>query len=208
MNITKSIDVYLSDGCGRCSKGGTPDCNIHTWIELVESLREILLETGLEETMKWGSPVYTEKGKNIALISVLNEYACLSFFKGVLLEDKENYLITLSENSNSYKLFKFTSVKQILELRQTIQAYIFEAIEIENSGIKLPKHQITEDQFPDELMLKFNEIPELKTAFEGLTPGRQRAYLLYFNGAKQSKTRTARIERYLPKIMDNKGFHD
>jgi uncharacterized protein YdeI (YjbR/CyaY-like superfamily) len=204
--MTKDVEVYFAEGCGRCSLGGTPQCKVHLWTAHLQELRRIVLECGLVEECKWGMPVYTYQGHNIIMVSAFKENASLSFFKGALLMDAEGLLQMPGENSQYGRLFKFTDVKEILRLEQTLKAYIFEAIEVEKAGLKIVSKPVSEMAFPEELHQQFAQLPALKTAFEALTPGRQRGYLLHFAGAKQSETRTARIEKCIPMILAGKGL--
>ncbi len=205
--MTKSVEVYLKEGCGRCSLGGTPDCKVHTWIDILKRLRQIMLDCGLNEESKWGVPVYTLNGNNVLNVSALKEYAAIGFFKGSLLQDEKSTLEKPGPNSQAVRLFKFTSIDQIIEMEETIKAYVFEAIEVEKLGLEV-QFKKEPEPIPEELEAKFEDDPTLKTAFEALTPGRQRGYILHFLQPKQSKTRASRIEKCIPKIMEGKGFHD
>lgn len=206
--MNSGVDIYLSEGCGRCSLGGTPDCKVHSWQEELKLLRIIMLESGLTEEVKWSVPCYTFQDRNILIVSAFKDYCSVSFFKGTLLQDEKGLLEKPGENSQAARLFKFTSVRQIIESEPYIKAYIHEAIEIEKSGQKVDFRQKDELDLPEELQYRMEEDPELKEAFEALTPGRQRGYVLYFSAPKQSKTRESRIEKYIPKILEGKGFHD
>jgi uncharacterized protein YdeI (YjbR/CyaY-like superfamily) len=205
--MNPKIDNYLADGCGRCPLGGTNECKVHQWTEELKKLRTILLDCGLTEELKWGVPCYTYQNKNIVLISALRGYCAFSFFKGVLLKDPHNILEKPGENSQSDRVIKFTSVQQILESEEILKSYVSEAIEVEKSGLKVVFKKNPEP-IPEELQQKFDEDPFFKTAFEELTPGRQRGYILYFSQAKQAKTRVTRIEKCTPKILNGEGLHD
>lgn len=176
--------------------------------EEVILLREILLTCNLTEDFKWRNPCYTNKGKNIALIGVFKNYCALSFFKGILLKDTEGLLHSPGENSQSVKLFKFKNVKEISNLVPTVKAYVFEAMEVENAGLKVDLNKGEALDFPDELHQLFKQDHNFKNAFETLTLGRQRGYNLFFTGAKQSATRTTRIEKFKPRILDGFGIND
>lgn len=178
------------------------------WKEEMKLLRKICLDCGLTEDFKWMHPCYTLKGKNVVLIHEFKEYCAILFHKGTLLKDSEKILIQQTENVQAARQIRFTNIEDIVALESTIKAYIFEAIEVEKAGLKIEMKKVSEFNMPEELLLKFKEDPSLKTAFEALTPGRQRGYLLYFSQAKQSKTREARIEKYIPKIFDGKGIND
>jgi uncharacterized protein YdeI (YjbR/CyaY-like superfamily) len=205
--MNPKIDNYLTDGCGRCPLGGTPGCKVHSWTEELKKLRKIVLDCGLTEEIKWGVPCYTFQQKNILLVSAFKEYCALSFFKGSLLSDKNNILQKPGENSQAARLFKFTSVQEILEMEAILEAYIFEAIEVEKAGLRVVFKKNPEP-IPDELQQKLDEDLFLRTAFEELTPGRQRGYILYFSQPKQSRTRVARIEKCIPKILNGEGLND
>nr|WP_318540396.1 YdeI family protein [Terribacillus saccharophilus] len=178
------------------------------WKDEFISLRDIILECELIEDFKWKHPCYTLQGKNIVLIHGFKDYCALLFHKGALLKDAKGILIQQTENVQAARQLRFKSVKEIAEMKTTIKAYIQEAIEIEKAGLKVDLKEHTEYIIPEELHNKFEEIPALKTAFEALTPGRQRAYIFYFSQAKQSKTREARIEKYMQQILDGKGLND
>ncbi|MCT2409590.1 YdeI family protein [Chryseobacterium antibioticum] len=182
--------------------------NANQWQKEFEKLRTIILGTGLEEELKWGCPCYTHHSRNIVLIHGFKEYCALLFFKGALLNDTENILIQQSENVQAARQIRFTGLKEITDLQKVIPTYVYEAIEVEKSGIKVPMKKTKEFDMPEEFQNKLDENPELKEAFEALTPGRQRAYLLHFSSAKQSKTREARIEKYIPQILTGKGLND
>lgn len=178
------------------------------WKEEFGKLREIVLDCELTEDFKWMHPCYTHDGKNIVLIHGFKEYCALLFHKGALLKDPHGVLIQQTENVQSARQIRFSSARQIEEMQLIIQSYIDEAIEVEKAGLQVEYKQTRDYEVPEELLNKFAEIPELKTAFEALTPGRQRGYLYYFAGAKQSKTRESRIEKYLPHILEGKGMDD
>ena len=184
------------------------------WLEELEQLRVIVLDCGLSEELKWGCPCYTfpvpaskQKG-NIVLIHVFKEYCALLFFKGALLNDANGILIQQTENVQAARQIRFTSVQEIVELEPILKTYIYEAIELEKAGLKVPLKKTAEFTMPDEFQQKLDEVPVLQTAFFQLTPGRQRAYLLHFSAPKQSKTREARIEKCMPQILDGKGLND
>lgn len=182
--------------------------NAKQWQKEFEKLRTIALDTELEEDLKWGCPCYTYQGKNIFLIHGFKEYCALLFFKGALMKDPENILIQQTENVQAARQIRFTNVKQIIDLEKVLKTYMFEAAEIEESGAKVEMKKTREFEMPDEFQKKLDENHELKEAFEALTPGRQRAYLLHFSSAKQSKTRESRIEKYIPEILNGKGLND
>lgn len=178
------------------------------WREEYEQLRRIILDCGLTEELKWGKPCYTFQKSNIVLIHGFKEYCALLFHKGALLNDAEGILIQQTENVQAARQIRFTNVQEIVEMKPTLKAYIFEAIEVEKAGLEVPMKKTKEFSIPEEFQQKLEEIPALKTAFDALTPGRQRGYILYFSGAKQSKTRESRVEKCMPKILDGKGLND
>lgn len=178
------------------------------WKEEFELLRNIVLECGLAEDFKWMHPCYTLDNKNIVLIHGFKDYCALLFHKGALLKDPHGILIQQTENVQSARQIRFTSAQEIEEMQLILKTYIDEAIEIEKAGLKVNFKKNTEYDIPEELQNKFAEIPELKTAFDALTPGRQRAYILHFASAKQSKTRESRVEKYIPHILNGKGIDD
>lgn len=179
-----------------------------TWQEEFEQLRMILLDCNLTEEFKWGKPCYTFEGSNVVLMHGFKNYCALLFHKGVLLSDKANILIQQTKNTQSARQIRFTNADEIVEMEHIIKAYINEAIEVEKAGLEVDFKDTSEFEFPEEFQNKLDDNPELEKAFEALTPGRQRGYLLYFSGAKQSKTREARVEKSIPQILDGKGLDD
>jgi uncharacterized protein YdeI (YjbR/CyaY-like superfamily) len=178
------------------------------WQEEFEKLRMIILGCGLTEELKWGKPCYTFENSNIAIIQAFNKYFALGFFKGFLLNDSHKILISPGENSQTMRQIRFTNVQKIIEMELVLKAYIYEAIEVEKAGLKVETKKTSELIIPEEFQNKFDEIPALKTAFAALTPGRQRAYNLYFSAPKQSQTRKSRIEKWLQQILNGKGLND
>ncbi|AIQ12804.1 YdeI/OmpD-associated family protein [Paenibacillus durus] len=178
------------------------------WQEEFEKLRTIVLDCQLTEELKWGVPCYTFQKKNIVLIHGFKEYCALLFMKGALLQDVHGILIQQTENVQAARQIRFTNVQEIVAMKSILKAYIDEAIEVEKAGLEVNFKKNTEFNIPEELQNKFDEIPALKTAFDALTPGRQRAYLLYFSEPKQSKTRVSRVEKCMQKILDGKGLND
>lgn len=206
--MNPKVDNYFALGCGRCPLGGTPECKVHNWTDPMTELRRILLDTELNEEVKWSVPTYTYDGKNILILSAFNDYASVSFFKGALLKDPHNVLIQPTKNTQASRVLRFTDVQTVRDMEIAINDLIQSAIEVEKAGLDLPRKETSDFDFPDELISKFEDDPAFEAAFEQLTPGRQRGYLLHFSGAKQSKTRISRIEKSLPKIFEGKGFHD
>jgi uncharacterized protein YdeI (YjbR/CyaY-like superfamily) len=178
------------------------------WQEEFEKLRMIILDCQLTEELKWGVPCYTFEKRNIVLIHGFKEYCALLFVKGALLNDAKGILITQTENTQAARQIRFTNVREIVEMEPILKAYIYEAIEVEKAGLKVNFKETAEFIIAEEFQHKLDEIPALKTAFDALTPGRQRAYILYFSAAKQSKTRESRVEKYMQKILDGKGLND
>lgn len=178
------------------------------WKSELERLRAIALECGLTEELKWRQPCYTYQGSNVVILGGFKEYCSLMFFKGALLKDPEGILIQQTENVQAGRQLRFTNVKEIEDQKATIKAYIFEAIEVEKAGLKVPMKKTSAYKMPDELKNRLEADPELKEAFESLTPGRQRGYILFFSSAKQAKTRESRIDKYIPRIMEGKGYQD
>ncbi len=178
------------------------------WQEGIIQLRKLLLSCGLTEELKWGCPCYTLQGKNIVLIHTFKAYGALLFFKGALLQDRDGILIQQTEQVQAARQFRFTNIDEINEWKSVLKAYVYEAIEVEKSGLKVDLKKTSAYPVPEEFEQKLTEIPDLKAAFETLTPGRQRAYLLYFAAPKQSKTRSSRIEKYIPIILSGKGLND
>lgn len=178
------------------------------WQEELEQLREIVLGCDLTEEVKWGVPCYSYQGNNIVLIHAFKDYCALLFFKGALLNDANGILVQQTENVQAARQIRFSSLKDVTKMKRIVKAYIYEAIEVEKAGLKVPLKKTVEYTVPEEFQKKLDENPALKEAFEGLTPGRQRGYYLYFSAAKLPKTRESRVEKYIPKILDGKGVDD
>jgi uncharacterized protein YdeI (YjbR/CyaY-like superfamily) len=178
------------------------------WQEEIEKLRTIILDCQLTEELKWGVPCYSFQKSNVVLIHVFKEYCAILFVKGALLKDANGILITQTENVQAARQVRFTNVQEIVEMEAILKAYIGEAIEVEKAGLKVNYKKATEFSIPDEFQNKLDEFPALETAFYALTPGRQRAYLLYFSAPKQSKTRESRVEKCMKQILNGKGLND
>ena len=184
------------------------------WQKEIELLRKIVLDCGLMEELKWGSPCYTypsaSSGKkiNIVLIHVFKEYCALLFFKGALLNDPHGIMVQQTKNVQATRQIRFTNIREIVKMEKILKSYIYEAIEVEKAGLKVKLKETKEYTIPEEFQNKLDQIPDLKKAFKALTPGRQRAYLLYFSAPKQSKTRETRIEKYKKHILSGKGLND
>ena len=178
------------------------------WQEELEKLRTIILDCQLTEELKWGVPCYTFQKSNIVLIHEFKEYCAILFVKGVLLKDARGILIQQTENVQAARQIRFTNVREIVEIEPILKAYIYEAIAVEKAGLKVNYKKATEFIIPEEFQYKLDEIPALKTAFGALTPGRQRAYILYFSAPKQSKTRESKVEKSMQQILNGKGLND
>jgi len=179
-----------------------------SWREEFEALREIVLDCGLDEDLKWGQPCYSLERGNVVLIHGFKEYCALLFFKGALLKDPDGILIRQTENVQSARQIRFTGVPEIARMQNVLKDYIHQAIEVEKAGLKAEFKKTAEFDMPEEFKAKLDNMPDLKAAFVALTQGRQRAYLLHFSSAKQSKTREARIEKNMPRILEGKGLDD
>jgi uncharacterized protein YdeI (YjbR/CyaY-like superfamily) len=192
--MNPEVDVYFSKA--------------KKWQKELEKLRTIILDCELTEESKWGKPCYTFQKSNVVVLLPLKEHCALLFCKGALLNDPNGILIRPTENTQAARQIRLTNVREIVELETILKAYISQAIEVEKAGLKVNFKKITEFIIPEELQNKLDEIPALKTAFHALTPGRQRAYILYFSAAKQSKTRESRVEKCMPQILKGKGLDD
>jgi uncharacterized protein YdeI (YjbR/CyaY-like superfamily) len=192
--MNSNVDFYFS--------------NAKTWKEELKQLRTIVLDCDLTEELKWGVPCYSFEKSNIVLIHVFKEYCALLFFKGALLKDPKRILVQQTENVQAARQIRFTNVREIVKMKPILKAYIYEAIEVEEAGLKVPLKKTSEFPMPEELQNKLNKTPALKTAFNALTPGRQRGYLLYFSAPKQSKTREARVEKCVKEILKGRGLND
>ncbi len=178
------------------------------WQEEMEKLRAIILDCGLSEEIKWRLPCYTFQKANVVIIQGFKEYCALMFFKGALLRDVNSILIKPGKNTQAGRQIRFTNVSEIIEMESILKAYVKEAIQVEKAGLKVKLKKTADYSIPEEFQNKLDENPSLKTAFDALTPGRQRAYIYYFSSAKQSKTRESRVEKYIPEILMGKGLND
>ena len=199
-SMNPKVDVFLSKA--------------KKWQKELEKLRMIILDCGLTEELKWGQPCYTfpatagRQKSNVVIIGGFKEYCALMFFKGALLKDANGILIQQTENVQAARQIRFTNVREIIKMKPILKAYIYEAIKVEKAGLKVNFKKTTEFKIPEELKNKLDEIPALKTAFDELTAGRQRAYILYFSAPKQSKTRESRVEKCMQQILNGKGLND
>ena len=178
------------------------------WQNELVKLREILLDSELTEEFKWSQPCYTLEGKNVSVISGMKESCAFAFFKGALMKDAHGVLTAPGKHSQSTRWIKFTSVREIAEMKGVLKAYIREAIEVEKAGVKVKLRKTSDLQFPEELVVMLDEFPAFREAFEGLTPGRQRGYIYHFSAPKQAKTREARVRKLMPHILEGKGLLD
>ena len=192
--MNPKVDGYLS--------------KVKKWQEEMEKLRMIILDCQLTEELKWGKPCYMFQKTNIVIILPLKEYCALLFCKGALLNDANGILIKPGENTQAARQIRFTNVREIVEMETILKAYIHRAIELEKAGLQVNYKKTTEFVIPEEFQNQLDKIPALKTAFDGLTPGRQRGYILYFSQPKQSKTRESRVEKCMQQILNGKGLHD
>ncbi|SDK98337.1 Uncharacterized conserved protein YdeI, YjbR/CyaY-like superfamily, DUF1801 family [Catalinimonas alkaloidigena] len=206
--MNPKVDHYLAEGCGRCPLGGTPDCKIHAWSAALAQLRALLLDCGLTETLKWGVPCYTFQSRNLVMIHAFKDYFALNFFQGALLHDPEGLLVQQTENVQAGRQIRFTHAREVTAREATLRAYVYEAIEVERAGLKVVMKKTSEFAVPAEFQQQLDQDPALQAAFERLTPGRQRGYLLHFAQPKQAKTRAARVEKYRSHILRGKGLHD
>ncbi len=192
--MNKEVDKFLN--------------NLEKWQDELIRLRELILDCGLTEDFKWMHPCYTVKGKNIVLIHGFKEYCAILFYKGALLKDPKKVLIRQTENTQSARQIRFTSISEIENLESTIRKYVLEAVEIEKAGLKVKMKKTSDFEFPQELEQKLEENPKLEKAFNDLTPGRQKGYLLHFYKPKQAKIRISRIEKNTGRILNGKGLND
>lgn len=206
--MTKDPDEFFLIGCGRCDLGGTPDCKVHLWSKELALLRQLILDTGLTENAKWGVPCYTLDGKNVIILAAYKDSCVLSFFKGCLIMDQQNLLEKIGENAQHGRIIRFTNTEKIVRHKDIITQMIFEAIEIEKSGVKLPSINAADLDLPSELKDALDNDVALNEAWYKLTSGRKKGYIFYFSAAKQSTTRVRRIEKYIPLILEGKGIHD
>ena len=193
-NLNPKVDAFLS----RSNK----------WQEEFRKLRAIILDCALTEELKWGVPCYTFQKENIVLIHGFKDYCAILFIKGSLLQDPHSILIQQTPNVQAGRQIRFTNITEIVAMESILKEYILEAIEVEKAGLEVPFKKPAEFEIPEELRMRYDANPNLKSAFDALTPGRQRSYMLYFSAPKQSKTREARVEKYIPKILDGMGLDD
>lgn len=206
--MNPQIDAYLADGCGRCKLYATPDCKVHKWPNELRLLRSMVLGCGLVEELKWSMPCYTLRGKNVLMLFAFKDCCAISFFKGSLLTDPWGMLQLPGENSHEGRLVRFASVKQILAQEAELRTLIYEAIAVEEAGLKVPRRAATALILPTELDTLLNSDPALREAWTALTPGRQRSHVLHISGAKQAVTRENRAAKCIPAIMSGRGWNE
>lgn len=206
--MNPEVDEYIKSGCGRCKLVGTPLCKVNPWRHIIIELRSLLLETDLTEEVKWSIPCYTFNGGNVVLLTAFKEYCALSFFKGSLMRDEGKLLIRQTKNVQGTRQLRFTTIDEVINNTALIRSYINEAIELEKSGMRIETKKVSDYDVPQELQEKLETSPRFKEAWDALTPGRKKGYILYFSGAKQAKTRAARIARHEQNIFAGKGLHD
>lgn len=201
---TESADAFLRDGCGRCARYRTPSCKVHAWTAPLMQLRERVQATGLVETMKWGSPCYTEGGKNVVMLAVFNDRCALSFFKGAALRDPDALLESPGANSRFVRFLSFRSAADVEARKAAIDGFLEQAIALERAGGRVDVAPAAEP-VPMELQQLLDGEPAVRAAFDALTPGRRRSHILHVSGAKQSATRARRAAACLPAILAGRG---
>lgn len=206
--LNPAVNPYFDIGCGRCALVATPACKVKRFPEELQELRQILLESGMKEELKWSMPCYTVNGKNVLILGAFKDYCSLNFFNGHLLNDPKNLLVKAGENSQAGRQLRFRNLQDLELLRADALEFVRQAMEIELSGKPVPKIQAPSIPWPEELADALANNPTLDSAFRALTPGRQRSYLLHLSSAKQASTRKARMERCIPGIMAGKGFNE
>ena len=206
--MTRSIEVYLEEGCGRCKLAATPACKVVKWQSELKALRQLLLNTDLQETVKWGVPCYVLNGKNVVLIHAFKDYCALLFIKGSLMRNDHGLMIQQTEQVQAGRQMRFTDLQQIQDHESDIIQSLYEAIDLEKSGKKIVFKPVEAYTVPHEFTEYCAQDAVFAKAFKALTPGRQKGYLLYFAGAKQSKTRLDRIQKYHQAILSGKGLND
>ncbi len=204
--MTKDVAEYFSEGCGRCALGGTPQCKVHQWQQLLQHVRVLLLESGLTETCKWGIPCYTFNEKNVCTLAAFKAHGAINFFKGALLDDPQQILEKAGPNAAAGRIFKFDNPEKLKAHEADVRALIQSAIVVEQEGRRIKPSP--PPVAPHVLQVIFKADPALKMAFEKLTPGRQKAYIFYFSEPKKEATRLARIEKYKTQILNGVGLHD
>lgn len=204
----ETVDEFIATGCGRCDKAGTPECKVHSWIEIVQKLRQLLQSCELEEAAKWGAPCYSFNHKNLIMIAVFNDYCAISFFQGSLLNDPGGWLEKQGENVRHGRIVRFRTLADFHQRQQVVADFIQQTIANAKAGKQVVYDPNDLPDYCDELIVAFELDPAYQEAFEALTPGRQRGYLLHFNQAKQASTRANRISKARDKVLLGKGMQD
>jgi uncharacterized protein YdeI (YjbR/CyaY-like superfamily) len=202
--MVSNIEDYFSIGCGRCERFATPDCSTRKWSHGLTDLRQICLETGLAETVKWGHPCYMYGGRNVVILGAFRNDFRISFFNAALMKDPKGVLETQGPNTQHPDMIRFTENTQVAEMKPVIVAYLEEAMGYAEAGIKPPKEK-SKIELPDELAEALASDPELADSFHALTPGRQKSYVINLNSAKKPETRVSRIAKFREKILAGKG---
>ena len=205
--VPPDVDAYLATGCMRCKLGGTPSCKVHTWEQELNKVRETLLSCGLTEEVKWSQPCYTYQKRIIAIMSAFKQYCAVGFFKGSLLTDAAGILVSPGQHTQAGRQIRFTSLEDVIRTEPLLREYLREAIELERSAAK-PVITRDADAIPLELQAKLDQLPDLRAAFESLTPGRQRSYILYVSAPKRAETRESRVLKCMETILSGKGLYD
>ena len=206
--MNNAAQTFFDLGCGRCAFHATPQCKVNTWKKELALLRKIARESGLQEVVKWGAACYTFEQRNVIMVGAFKQYCVMSFFKGALLHDPDNLLQKAGEQSQSTRVARFANIKDIQHAAEKLKSYLFEAIDLEKSNAKVAFKKIDEYEITAELQAAFAASPALKAAFDSLTPGRRRGYLLHFSQAKKSETRSERIKKCTQQILQGKGLQD
>lgn len=206
IRLDPAVDAFMAVGCGRCDLGGTPRCKVNRWRELLEQLRDYMLAAGFTETRKWGVPCYMYDGHNVLVLGVVKDSCSIGFFKGVLLSDPHGLLEKPGDDSQTTRLIRFRSQEDVDRVAPYLEGYLQNAKE--RAADKVAFKRDYSNDYPEELQERMEEFPDLKLAFEALTPGRQRGYLLHFKSAKQAATRYARIDKSIDLIMAGKGIDE
>lgn len=205
--MANSISEYFQDGCGRCAKVASPQCNVRRYADVLAALTALLRQSELQETIKWGQPCYVWQGQNVVMLAAFNDYCVLSFFQGVLLTDPSKRLVQAGEHTQAARQWRFSHVAEVSQHQALIEAYLQQAKLLAARGEKV-QYQSQLPEFPEELTQAMADDRQLAESFAKLTPGRQRGYLLHFTSAKQAKTRQARVAKYREQIIAGKGLDD
>ena len=200
-----TVDAYLTSGCGRCPRGGTPDCSVHRWTHELLMMRQVLLDAGLKEEIKWQTPCYMHKGKNLILLGAFRDNCVMSFPNGVLMDDPHGILVKPGENSRVSRVVRIRAGDDIDALVPKLADLVREAIRVADAGLVVERSPQDEPDLPVELEDRFAEDQDLETAFFALTPGRRRSWILHISSAKQEATRRNRVDAAVPGILRGKG---